>query len=56
MKPDFNITDFHTPTSNSHPADSIGNHGIIYNGNQVGSIEIKRDGSSTFNDRKGNTY
>ncbi|MEQ9403861.1 MAG: hypothetical protein RIM99_09765 [Cyclobacteriaceae bacterium] len=49
------LSDFHIPSSGSHPKDSIGNMGVFNNGKQVGSVEIKIDGSSTFNTNKGKT-
>jgi hypothetical protein len=33
------LSDFHKASSDSHPANSLGNNGIFNDGSQIGSVE-----------------
>ena len=37
------IGNFHFPSTDSHPKDSVGNQQVFDNGQQVGSLEYKPD-------------
>ena len=47
-KKDKILGDFHNPTSDKHPPESVGNQQIWGNGKQVGSLEYIPDSKQGF--------
>jgi hypothetical protein len=52
---DFSVGNFHKPSSQQHPSESLGNQSIIHGGRQIGSLEYTPTSNGDLNISVSNT-